>query len=275
MIPSSRFLERRLVALSGARHARLLVELGPGTGGTTRALLRALPADAKLLAVELEPRFASILREMGDPRLIVHEGSAEHLLDTLRDARARRAGRGDLRHPLLDDGRARSAAASRRPIHDALGPSGRFVAYQVRGKVHDVARPFFGRAQVDVELRNIPPMRIYRWRKDEVLGAARMKLPLLWDPALDAHVAETRRLQREAAEGRDAGALDAGGDREGARPHPDDGRDLRDAEARGLRGPHDPGPGRPDPAARVRTARWCARSTSTSTAAASSWARPR
>jgi hypothetical protein len=41
------------------------------------------------------------------------------------------------------------------------------VAYQVRGKVHDVARPFFGRAQVDVELRNIPPMRIYRWRKGE------------------------------------------------------------------------------------------------------------
>ena len=52
-------------------------------------------------------------------------------------------------------------------IYEALDPGGCFVAYQVRGKVHDVAKPFFGRAQIDVELRNIPPMRIYRWRKGE------------------------------------------------------------------------------------------------------------
>src|SRR5512139_902978 len=84
VIPSSRFLERRLVGLSGARQARLVVELGPGTGGTTRALLRAMPADAKLLAIELEPRFAAILREMNDPRLIVFEGSAEQISEALR-----------------------------------------------------------------------------------------------------------------------------------------------------------------------------------------------
>jgi phosphatidylethanolamine/phosphatidyl-N-methylethanolamine N-methyltransferase len=168
VIPSSRFLERRLAVLSGARHARLLVELGPGTGGTTRALLRALPADAKLLAVELEPRFAAILREMGEPRLIVHEGSAENLLETLRE---HGLGTPDavisgIPFSTMDAPVGRRIAKA---IYDALEPGGRFVAYQVRGKVHDVARPFFGRAQVDVELRNIPPMRIYRWRKDEAL----------------------------------------------------------------------------------------------------------
>ena len=167
VIPSSRFLERRLVQLSGARHARLLVELGPGTGGTTRALLNALPADARLLAIELEPRFAAILREMRDPRLIVHEGSAEQIGEALR---AHGLGAPDavisgIPFSTMDTPLGRRIAKA---IYDALAPGGRFVAYQVRGKVHDVARPFFGRAQVEVELRNIPPMRIYRWHKDEV-----------------------------------------------------------------------------------------------------------
>jgi len=166
VIPSSRFLERRLVALSGARHARVVVELGPGTGGTTRALLHALPADARLLAIELEPRFAAILREMRDPRLIVHEGSAEQIRDALR---THGLGTPDaiisgIPFSTMDGALGRRIAQA---IHDALGPDGRFVAYQVRGKVHDVARPYFGRAQIDVELRNIPPMRIYRWQKSE------------------------------------------------------------------------------------------------------------
>jgi phospholipid N-methyltransferase len=166
VIPSSRFLERRLAELSGAKHARLVVELGPGTGGTTRALLHALPADARLLAIELEPRFATILRETRDPRLIVHEGSAEEIGEALR---AHGLGTPDavvsgIPFSTIDAALGRRIAKA---IHDALGEGGRFVAYQVRGKVHDVARPFFGRAQVDVELRNIPPMRIYRWRKGE------------------------------------------------------------------------------------------------------------
>lgn len=166
VIPSSRFLERRLVVLSGARQARLVVELGPGTGGTTRALLRALPADATLLAIELEPRFATILREMNDPRLIVFEGSAEQLPDALgkHGLGAPDAVISGIPFSTMDAVLGRRIA---RTIHEALGPEGRFVAYQVRGKVHDVAKPFFGRAQIDVELRNIPPMRIYRWRKSE------------------------------------------------------------------------------------------------------------
>jgi phospholipid N-methyltransferase len=166
VIPSSRFLERRLVALSGAREARLLVELGPGTGGTTRALLRALPADAKLLAIELEPRFAAILRETHDPRLIVFEGSAEHIEGALREhgLGAPDAVISGIPFSTMNPALGRRIAQA---IHGVLPQGGRFVAYQVRGNVHDAARPCFGRAYVDVELRNIPPMRIYRWRKGE------------------------------------------------------------------------------------------------------------
>jgi phospholipid N-methyltransferase len=172
VIPSSRFLERKVVDLAGVANARLVIELGPGTGGTTRALLRALPPDAKLLAIEIDPRFAAILRENPDPRLIVHEGSAEDLAKVLAE---HGLGAPDvvvsgIPFSTMNPALGRRIAGS---IFDVLPLGGRFVAYQVRDRVHAVARPFFGRARVEVELRNIPPMRIYSWRKGEPFEARR------------------------------------------------------------------------------------------------------
>ena len=55
IIPSSRFLERRIVDVAGIRAAKTIVGLGPGTGGTTRALLGAMVQHAKLLSIEINP----------------------------------------------------------------------------------------------------------------------------------------------------------------------------------------------------------------------------
>lgn len=172
VIPSSRFLERKLVELAGAESARLVVELGPGTGGTTRALLAALPADARLVAIEIDPRFAKILRETPDPRLIVVEGSAEQIGETLGACGlgAPDAVVSGIPFSTLGTALGQRIAAA---IFEVLPMGGRFVAYQVRDRVLDVARPFFGRARVEVELRNIPPMRIFSWRKGEFVEARR------------------------------------------------------------------------------------------------------
>src|SRR5690606_32259922 len=62
IIPSSAFLERRLVRTGAVAQARTVVELGPGTGGTTKALLRALPSSGNLLAIEIDHRLAEIVR---------------------------------------------------------------------------------------------------------------------------------------------------------------------------------------------------------------------
>jgi phospholipid N-methyltransferase len=51
-------------------------------------------------------------------------------------------------------------------IRSALAPGGRFVAYQVRGVVADLARPILGRPDFAIELLNIPPVRVYRWHAD-------------------------------------------------------------------------------------------------------------
>ena len=71
-------------AVRGSTRRSVVVELGPGTGGTTQALLRAMRPDAQLLAIEINPRLAERVRaRIADPRLIVHCGSADDLADAL------------------------------------------------------------------------------------------------------------------------------------------------------------------------------------------------
>jgi phosphatidylethanolamine/phosphatidyl-N-methylethanolamine N-methyltransferase len=164
LVPSSRFLERRLVEAAAVETARLVVELGPGTGGTTRALLARLPQDARLLAIELDPEFVARLAREPDPRLIVHLGSAEQLSGTLE--------RHGLPAPdVVISGIPFStmpAALGKRILAEVwacLAPGGRFVAYQFRDRVAVLGRKLFGSPDIKVELLNAPPMRVYRWRK--------------------------------------------------------------------------------------------------------------
>lgn len=163
-IPSSRFLEQRLVDMADVDSARVVVEFGPGTGGTTRAMLRALPRDSKLLAIEINRQFVSLLASLTDPRLIVHHGSSENLEGAL-------AVYGLARPDVVVSGIPFSTiprALGRRilrAVWDALAPGGRFVAYQWRQRVAVLGRDILGRPQVGVELLNMPPVRLYCWRK--------------------------------------------------------------------------------------------------------------
>jgi phospholipid N-methyltransferase len=164
IIPSSRFLERRLTRATRAHRAKLIVELGPGTGGTTRALLQAMQPEARLLAIEINPHFVEILARWPDRRLMVEQGSAA-------DIGAILAARGFSAPDVIVSGIPFSTMTMPigrdilRSVYDALDPGGAFVAYQVRDRVHMLGSEVFGRARVQTELLNVPPMRIYRWEK--------------------------------------------------------------------------------------------------------------
>jgi phospholipid N-methyltransferase len=162
IIPSSRFMERRIVKTLGLEGVKLVVELGPGTGGTTRAVLRGLDPDAKLLAIEINPGFVELLKRHDDPRLIVHHGSATEIPAILAE-------HGFEKPEVIFSGIPFSTMprnlgrAVLESARDALAPGGRFVAYQFRDRVHTLGVEVFGRANRQLELLNVPPMRVWRW----------------------------------------------------------------------------------------------------------------
>lgn len=164
IIPSSRFMERRIIAFSELDEARCIVELGPGTGGTTRAILEAIRPDARLLTIELDPDFSAILEGFGDPRLIAHTGSATDLSRILADHGLPAADVVISGIPFSTMPEAIGTSIIE-AIRDNLAPGGRFVAYQFRGHVGRLTKPILGKPEVEFELLNVPPMRFYRWRK--------------------------------------------------------------------------------------------------------------
>jgi phosphatidylethanolamine/phosphatidyl-N-methylethanolamine N-methyltransferase len=165
VVPSSGYLERRLVRTAHVDRARTIVELGPGTGGTTRAFLHAMAPDASLLAIELSAVFhARLVERVSDRRFAIQLGSAENLLDILRARRlpppdAVLSGIPFSTMPFEVGDRIASAIAQ------CLAPGGRFVAYQVRGHVARFIAPHLGAPEVAWECLNVPPMRVYRWVK--------------------------------------------------------------------------------------------------------------
>jgi len=164
VVPSSRFVLKRIIEAAQIGQASTVVELGAGTGGTTRALLGAMRPDACLLSIEINPRFHAHLRRTDDPRLIAHLGTAAQLKETL-------AGYGLKEPDAIVSGIPFSAMdqASASQILEAIASQlaigGRFVAYQVSTRVVELARPFFPSPHVEVVYLNVPPLRIFRWTK--------------------------------------------------------------------------------------------------------------
>jgi phosphatidylethanolamine/phosphatidyl-N-methylethanolamine N-methyltransferase len=83
LAPSSRYLARAMARQIDARHARLVIELGGGTGSITRALLAAGLPPEKLVVVERDERLHRMLSERF-PQLRVLQGDAAQLVQLLR-----------------------------------------------------------------------------------------------------------------------------------------------------------------------------------------------
>lgn len=159
-------MERRVVKVLDLAEAKLVVELGPGTGGTTKAVLRALNPKAKLLAIEINPSFVRLLQEVGDERLIAHHGSATKISQILSEYGL---GQPDVIFSGIPFSTMPESLGQEILLcaSEALAPGGRFVAYQFRDRVHRLGVQIFGPAARETELLNVPPMRIWSWNKSD------------------------------------------------------------------------------------------------------------
>lgn len=165
VIPSSSFLEQRVIQLSDAERAQVVVELGAGTGGITRALLETMGQQSQLLAIERTGKFVESLARIGDPRLAVVHDCASSIVRQLRERGLDAADAVVSGIPFSTMPKALCADIIA-GVCEALRPGGRFVAYQFTDRVVDYARPVFGAPQVQHEMRNVPPLRIFTWRRE-------------------------------------------------------------------------------------------------------------
>ncbi len=161
VVPSSPWLVDALLEPIDWGAARRVVELGPGTGVVTRALLKRLDPAAVLLAVEANADFAAYLRAtIRDPRLVIVTGDAAALGAHLAAAGVDRCDAVVSSLPLLSmtarDRRHSLAAAA-----EALGDDGVFVAYQYTRRLQAGIARCFGAVRIERIWRNVPPAFLF------------------------------------------------------------------------------------------------------------------
>ena len=162
--PSGRALARAMAAAIGSPSHGLIVELGPGTGPVTEALVRAGVAPSRLVLVEFDAGFCRILRSrFPDATLVQGDAySMRRLLETLllQPAAAVVSGLPLVTKPI------RMRLRLIRDAFDLMMPGAPFVQF-----TYSVASPLprrLGGFSVEASERiwmNIPPARVWVYRK--------------------------------------------------------------------------------------------------------------
>jgi phosphatidylethanolamine/phosphatidyl-N-methylethanolamine N-methyltransferase len=164
--PSSHALTSLIANRPSVRNAQIVVDLGPGNGETSRALLHQMKSGSTLLAIERNQRLAKSLRKIQDDRLISLSDDAKNLGRFLKQFRLNRPDVivSGIPFSSLDPEEANRIV---RTIYETLGPGGQFIAYQLRSTVDKHAGQFFSRPHVTWVWRNIPPLRVFVWTKHD------------------------------------------------------------------------------------------------------------
>jgi phosphatidylethanolamine/phosphatidyl-N-methylethanolamine N-methyltransferase len=162
--PSGKILARTMASYVDPDRSGPVVELGPGTGPVTEALVRAGVAPSRLVLVEFNPSFCRILQARY-PEATLVQGDAyslRRLLETLliQPAAAVVSGLPLVTKPI------RMRLRLLRDAFDLMLPGAPFVQF-----TYSVASPLprrFGGFSVEASERvwmNIPPARVWVYRK--------------------------------------------------------------------------------------------------------------
>lgn len=161
VIPSSQPLVNRLARQVDWQNTRVLVEYGPGVGTLTAEMLKRLPKDGALVAIDFNRDFAEYLRRaLPDRRLHVAHASAaavEQVLASHGFDGADCVISGIPHSTLSPELRSQILESTRR----VLRPGGSFIVYQFTGAVLPQLQEVFGEVHQQFEPLNILPARIF------------------------------------------------------------------------------------------------------------------
>lgn len=158
VIPSSKGLCEAMAGQVNWPLSSHIAELGAGEGVLTRILLKNMPEGCRLDSWEVNPSLLRQLRQIDDPRLIVHSESAEHF-----------CGRYDAVFsglPLLSLN-YRVSTRILCQVAKNLRPDGQFIQFQYTTRSEALLSRYFNWQRFRV-YKNIPPACVYVCQRKDV-----------------------------------------------------------------------------------------------------------
>ena len=166
VVPSSRQLAAAMARWLPRNPESFVLELGPGTGAVTAALLKRGMREDRLVAIENNPNLTKLLRKRF-PRAQIITGDAWHMDTLLRDLRepVETVGAVISSLPLLNFPKDQVEALAQK-IRAMLEPKGNWVQYSYRiDKVRPRGASSFRLHASKIVWLNFPPARVSVFRK--------------------------------------------------------------------------------------------------------------
>ena len=159
--PTSPFGVRKVCEKIDFKRRTVIVEFGPGSGVFSKYILRKMTRDSKLILIEMNKNFVTILNSrMRDQRICIVNDNAENVLDILKEE-------GEAGADYIISGipfSFISFSTKNRILNNtyaALKKSGKFLVYQHSNHLKDHLKHHFDLVRIEYEIRNIPPLCIY------------------------------------------------------------------------------------------------------------------
>ena len=154
---SSPALVKKLVGPLPTDRRLRIVELGPGDGCVTKAILNRVSGDSEVTAFEINTDFVTTLQSIQDNRLTVlphgaerlqeyfAEGSVDYVISSLPLSMIPK----EIKSEIL------------RQAQGVLTPDGQFYQYQYALQDYSLLKGYFNRVNISFTMANLPPAFIY------------------------------------------------------------------------------------------------------------------
>lgn len=163
--PSTRFLGEKMIENLDFENARLLVELGPGTGVFTEMIIEKMHPEAKLLVFELNDEFFDALtHKIKDRRVQLIHDSAEYISKYLSEEEQKQVDAVISSLPLTvfpDSLRKKVIDVA----YDCLKEDGVYRQFQYSLHARKLLESRYKKVKITFTVRNFPPAFVYTCRK--------------------------------------------------------------------------------------------------------------
>lgn len=165
MIPSSRFLTKKMLHSVDFKDAKCIIELGPGTGVITKQIAAQMKSDAQLIVIELNEDFIQNLnKNINDPRVHIIHDSAEQMKVHLNKYGCDSADYIISSLPLTTiPAEIRENILS--TAHSTLKNDGEFIQFQYSLHQRKNLKSLFKKVDISYTPLNFPPAFVYRCKK--------------------------------------------------------------------------------------------------------------
>lgn len=165
MTPSSRFLAAKMLNHIPIKEAKVVVELGPGTGVFTEKILKMLGQNTQFIVIELNDDFFNSLQsKLHHPNLHLRHGSADQIGKYLKELGFEKADLIISSLPL-----ANFPSELRKNVietaKNCLDDQGKFVQFQYSLQSLKTLKRNFHSVKVDFTAFNLPPAFVYTCSK--------------------------------------------------------------------------------------------------------------